>query len=555
MTQPPPHPRRSRRWPAIGSVVVLIASVGLVFWLVRKPDAPKSDPLGATEANARGVGLMEQFEYAPAAKEFEEAVRLAPEWLPARINLGMALYNAAASAEDPVLPKAIAIFEQVLKDEPDNLYAHFNLGIIFKYQAKYDLAQKHFRFVTDADPDDDRAWLYQGQAHIDSQVSEECRRYFQKALALNPYLVPAWYALANHASTSEKEQTEKLERMKQLQAANWEDEARPDRHSEQGRYATIIGRGLVKPADIGPMPMFEQQSTWNADATVKWTEPDDPLLKAIRARFGGVMIRFDFDGDDKPDLLLLSAATRHGKVCDVLLRNMGTGFVDVSEAAGLGDHGSFACAVGDYDNDGRPDLALSTTAGLRLLRNVDGKRFEDKSAVSGFDKVTGLFLSLTWLDIDQDGDLDLIAGRYSDQAPKPGFNGLEDLGGTGKVVVLQNVGVAPPSKLNEPLGPLTTTAFKPIDLPNLNVAGRVTGIVATDIDGDKDVDLIVLLEWQAPVVVLNDRLMRFSRGGALPTDAKDLHSGLVFDANGDEQSDLLLLSAGKPAFLDRKSVV
>ena len=149
MTQPPPHPRRSRRWPAIGSVVVLIASVGLVFWLVRKPDAPKSDPLGATEANARGVGLMEQFEYAPAAKEFEEAVRLAPEWLPARINLGMALYNAAASAEDPVLPKAIAIFEQVLKDEPDNLYAHFNLGIIFKYQAKYDLAQKHFRFVTD----------------------------------------------------------------------------------------------------------------------------------------------------------------------------------------------------------------------------------------------------------------------------------------------------------------------------------------------------------------------------------------------------------------------
>ena len=552
MTQPPPSPRRSRRWPAIGSVVVLIASVGLVFWLVRKPDAPKSDPLGATEANARGVGLMEQFEYAPAAKEFEEAVRLAPEWLPARINLGMALYNAASSAEDPVLPKAIAIFEQVLKEEPDNPYAHFNLGIIYKYQAKYDRAQIHFRKVIEFDPDDDRAWLYLGQAHIDSQVSEECRRYFQKALDLNPYLVPAWYALANHASTSEKEQTERLERMKQLQAANWEDEARPDRHSEQGRYATIIGRGLVKPADIGPMPMFEQQSTWNADATVKWTEPDDPLLKAIRARFGGVMIRFDFDGDDKPDLLLLSAAVRHGKFCDVLLRNTGTGFVDVSEAAGLGDHGSFACAVADYDNDGRPDLALSGPTGLRLLRNVDGKRFEDKTAAAGFNKVTGVFLALCWLDIDQDGDLDLIGGRYAESAKEAteALNGGTGAG-MGKMIVLQNVGVAPPSRADEPTPPLTTV-FKSIGVPALSATGRVSGLVATDIDGDKDVDLIVLVDGKPPAVILNDRLMRFSAGPPLSIGATDLRCGLILDANGDEQSDLLFLGAGKPTFLVSK---
>ena len=559
MAQSFPSPQQPRRWPALALGAVALGLIGLLVWFVwlRKPDdKAKSDPLAATEANARGVGLMEQFKYAEAAKEFEEATRLAPDWLPARINLGMALYNSASEDKDPVLPKAIAVFEQVLKDDPDNHYAHFNLGVIYKYQAKYDLAKSHFRKVTELDPSDDRAWLYLGQSYVDAQTSEESKRCFQKALDLNPYLAVAWGALAGHVSTTVAEQKEQLGRMLQLQGANWEDEARPDRYAEQGRYATVIGRGLAKPADIGPPALFQPQSTWKAEASVKWDaapQPDDPLLKAVRSRFGGVMVRFDFDGDGKPDLLLLSAVVRHGKLCDVLLRNTGTGFADVSEAAGLGDGGSLACAVGDYDNDGRPDLALSTPTGLRLLRNVDGKRFEDKTIAAGFDKSTGIFLALCWLDIDQDGDLDLLAGRYAENAKEAAdaLVGANGAGGTGKVMVRQNTGVAPPSGLNEPTPPLTTV-FKALDVPALNVTGRVSGLVATDIDGDKDVDLIVLLDGKPSVVLLNDRLMRFHVASPLPTEATDLRGGLVLDANGDEQSDLLLLGAGKPTFLVSK---
>ena len=550
MTPPVPPPRRSRRhvFLAFGGIALLGIALA-AFFLLRKTDDPaKSDPLAATEANARGIALMEKFVYSDpkeptdAVREFGEAVRLAPDWLPAKLNLGMALYNSAGAADDPVLPRAIAIFEGVLKAEPDNLYAHFNLGIIFKYQARYKEAEAHFRRVTELDPEDDRAWLYLGQSFVDQQVNKDCRKYYQKALALNPYLVTATYALANHADTSEAEQKILHDRMKQLQAANWEDEARPDRHSEQGRYATVIGRGLAKPADIGPLPMFEQTTTWTADATVKWddgardgTTVADRLLTAQRSRFGGAMIRFDFDGDDKPDLLVLSAAWRNGKLCDVLLRNTGAGFVDHSTAAGLGDAGSFAGAVADYDNDGRPDVVLSGPTGLRLLRNVDGKKFEDKTAAAGFDKATGVFPALCWLDIDQDGDLDLIAGGD-------------------KLVVLQNVGIAPASRADEPTPPLTT-AFKMIDLPGSSANGRVNGLIATDIDGDKDVDLIVFLEGKPPAIILNDRLMRFSAGAPLPTDATELHSGLVLDSNGDEQSDLLLLGSAKPAFLVSKKDV
>jgi hypothetical protein len=512
MTAFSPAPHR-RRWPLVVAVlltVVLLA--GLVTswrqWQATRP--PAGDDLAATEANSRGVGRMEQFDYAQAADDFREASRLAPEWLQPRINLGMALYSAAVNVDDPKLDEAVAAFDAVLKDDPDNPYAHFNLGIIAKYRARYDAAQRHFRMVLELDPKDDRAWLYLGQSYPDAQVNPESKADFQRALDLNPYLVPAWYALANHVTTSEAEQRERLEVMKRLQAANWEDEARPDKHSEQGRYATAIGRSLAPTPAAGPSPAFEPTPSWH---TV--TGLIGPGLRAV--------VRLDFDGDGKPDVLVMGA-TAAG---DMLLRNAGDRFTPVALPAGPP---SIGCAVGDFDNDGRPDLALATSAGLRLLRSVDGKGFVDVSAAAGFDRQTGVFATLQWLDIDQDGDLDLIVG------------------GEVGIVVFQNAGVAAPSRADEPTPPLTVS-FKPLDVHALKVPGPVTGLVATDIDGDKDVDLVALRGENPPAVILNDRLMRFHAGGPLPLPTGLWFTGLVLDANGDAQSDPFVLGDGKPALL------
>lgn len=531
---------RSRRpWFLLGGLLVSVfgAVAAYYFW----PDGRKSDAdeLAATEANARGVAWMEQFEYAKAAPEFETASRLAPNWLPARINLGMALYNSAGKAEDPVLPRAIAVFQQVLKEDPANPYANFNLGIIYKYLAQFELARKHFRAVIDHDAEDDRAWLYLAYAHQDIQTNPECRRYLLTALKLNPYLVSATYGVANHADTGVEEQKRLLERMRQLQVANWEDEARPDKHSEQGRYATVIGTGLSKPPETGPPALFEQSPGYAVAPGTQWDTGArdgatvfDGLLRQSRARYGATILRFDFDGDGQPDLLLLASAFRNGKLCDVLLRNTGRGFEDISNAVGLGETPSLAGAISDFDNDGRPDVALATEKGLRLLRNVDGKRLQESTTAAGFNKQAGGITTLAWLDIDQDGDLDLLVGRNP-----------------GTVSILQNIGVAPPSRADEPTPPMST-AFRPIEFPDIKLPGTgVLGIVATDIDGDKDVDLIVLLNGAAPAVILNDRLMKFHLGGTLPGTSAGLRSGVILDANGDEQSDLFLLGAEKPAFL------
>src|SRR5262249_228051 len=105
---------------------------------------------------------------------------------------------------------------------------------------------------------------------------------------------------------------------------------------------------------------------------------------------GGVGL-IDFDGDGWLDIYCLQGgplATGGGRseavggLTDQLFRNRGDGtFEDVTEETGLRGllHGrgyGLGVTVGDYDNDGRPDLFLTRLTTYVLLRNRDGRGFE-----------------------------------------------------------------------------------------------------------------------------------------------------------------------------------
>ena len=69
--------RRPIVWGGMLALLV-IAGLAVCWWLLLfSPDL-----VGAQQANNRGIGHMEQFEYDAAVKAFEEAIRLAPGWLP-----------------------------------------------------------------------------------------------------------------------------------------------------------------------------------------------------------------------------------------------------------------------------------------------------------------------------------------------------------------------------------------------------------------------------------------------------------------------------------------
>ena len=121
--------RRPRLW--VVSFLVLMAAVGIFAW---RRVATHTDMVRVVHANNQGIGYAEQFQWSQASAAFEEVVRLAPEWLPGRINLGIALLN---NTDTPgALEKSRALFEKILKQEPKNPYAHFCLGILMRHEGK-----------------------------------------------------------------------------------------------------------------------------------------------------------------------------------------------------------------------------------------------------------------------------------------------------------------------------------------------------------------------------------------------------------------------------------
>ena len=137
----------------------------------------------------------------------------------------------------------------------------------------------------------------------------------------------------------------------------------------------------------------------------------------------------DYDQNGLLDLYLVNgAATRvstpQRPVQSALYRNNGDGtFTDVTHAAGVGAEGLFGMgvAVGDYDNDGFPDLFVLGYGRCILYHNNGNGTFTDVTAAAGVAN-SGLWASsAAWFDYDNDGKLDLVIANYVDWSPERNF--------------------------------------------------------------------------------------------------------------------------------------
>ncbi|MBL8212632.1 MAG: CRTAC1 family protein [Bryobacterales bacterium] len=131
----------------------------------------------------------------------------------------------------------------------------------------------------------------------------------------------------------------------------------------------------------------------------------------------------DYDGDGWLDILLVNGKDwpGHGQRRSTLQlwRNNGNGtFTDVTRAAGLDvEMYGMGVAVGDYNNDGFPDVYVTAVGQNRLFRNNRG-RFVDATAAAGLGGRTGFSTSAMWFDYDRDGLLDLFVCNYVRWSPE-----------------------------------------------------------------------------------------------------------------------------------------
>jgi Flp pilus assembly protein TadD len=389
-----------------------------------------------------GVAYLEQFRQEDAVKAFRRALELDPTLRFGQINLSIALFYSKDLTGAAVAARAAAAAD------PNAAQPAYLLGLIARAENRSKDAITHFTRVLELDANDLGTRVNLGQVYLEQQRFADAVALFRGAVASEPYNLTASYGLGMALTRNGQAEDGRraLARFQSLREAGYATSFSSN-YLEQGRYAeAVVSTGAeaelvdqrTPPVRLTREPLIDHPAGGNtADGPAR-------LLLA------------DIDGDGHLDLVETSAAGLR------LFHNDDGKMRDVTSEEGLAgacDGGAVGAIAGDYDNDGRPDLLVLCQSGMRLFRQASPGRFTNASATPGFPAAfRGAAAAL--VDLDHDGDLDAV---------------VADSGG--HVLVLRNNGNLTFTDISEQAGISSTAA--------------VSGIVPTDVDNHRDVDVVI----------------------------------------------------------------
>ncbi|MCY7375465.1 MAG: CRTAC1 family protein [Pyrinomonadaceae bacterium] len=187
-----------------------------------------------------------------------------------------------------------------------------------------------------------------------------------------------------------------------------------------GEAKTYTSRRTVGVVDANAPKVFEDVTGNTVLKNYLQVGGDKSKNYIVETTSGSVAI-FDYDNDGKPDIFLLNGGTiealkNKGKMPrSALYRNLGNWkFEDVTDKAGVSnERWGMGLAVGDFDNDGFPDVFASNYGTARLYKNNGDGTFTDVAEKVGLN-IKGWFTGATFGDYDKDGRLDLFVPAYVD---------------------------------------------------------------------------------------------------------------------------------------------
>ncbi|MDA1233890.1 MAG: CRTAC1 family protein [Acidobacteria bacterium] len=298
-------------------------------------------------------------------------------------------------------------------------------------------------------------------------------------------------------------------------------------------YLALCGSlaGAADPAIL----LSDVTDSWGLGASITYGNTDKNIYILETTGTGAAVLDFDSDGDNDVVVVngtTLQAGSGNEAPLAKLYRNDGGKFVDVAGASGLDRRGwGQGVCVGDYNNDGNPDLAMGYFGGPALYRNLGGGKFNEVAAKSGLQQDGRWSAACAFLDYDNDGFLDLFFSSYVDldlaKTPKPGervdcnWKGIPVMCGprglpTARNSLYRNLGNGRFVEVSEKAG-----IWKP--------GGRYgLGVTAADFNNDGRTDIYVACDMTPSLLFINQGDGTFDEVGAI--------SGTAFSMDGQLQA-------------------
>jgi hypothetical protein len=301
----------------------------------------------------------------------------------------------------------------------------------------------------------------------------------------------------------------------------------------------------VKPAEFTPaaaavMPSHVRFTDVTEAAGIRFRHVNGARgKKLLPETMGGACAFIDGDRDGDQDLLFVNSAPWPGDppgeapATQAFYRNDSKGsFADATAEVGLAvTFYGMGAAVGDYDGDGWDDLFFTAVGGDRLFRNREGKGFEETTAAAGIPAVGPHAWSTgaAFLDVENDGDLDLFVCRYIEWSPEIDLKLDFQITGIGRAYGPPQtfVGALPRLYRNEGGKFLDVSGPAGVEVKNPLTGkpmAKALGVTVHDLDADGYPDIAVANDTVQNFLFHNQRDGTFKEVGE--------EAGFAFDAAG-----------------------
>ena len=473
-----------------------------LFTITTTLHADQRQALEAARLNNLGTALMGQQFLDKAVTQFAAAAQADPTLALAKTNQGIALLYLQK------LPEAQQLLDAAAKADPKDPHVWYALGLLYRNQNQPQQALEAFQKVLALKPSDPDTNYMLASLYLELNNLPAATAAYRKTIELDPHHASAIFGLARvlRRTGDTAGAQEALTRFQHISTSKL---GFPLSHNygEEGLYGRVEDATL-SPTHVDPMIPVTFTESWHSEPTTT-TSTSTACLIALSS-------------DTQPALVLLTA----GDDAVHLYDRMGdTRFAELpATQTGLHIPGhGLACAVGDYDNDGLPDLALAVTAPdghdrILLYRNLGNAKFEDVTAASNI-TATNHPTSLTFVDYDHDGDLDLF------------ITGTPSASST-------------PNTLWRNNGNNTFTDWTKES--GLGGNAPTTAAILSDLNNDRAVDLLVAGVAPSPTFFANHREGPFGSSPLFAAHLPPTVSITTLDFNKDSYMDVLVAHSGAP---------